>query len=310
MDTVLIARGLSKRFGAFDALKGVDLELRRGEVVGFLGPNGAGKSTTMKILTGYLAPTSGTATICGHDLAADPLACRKQIGYLPEEAPLYLDMRVDAYLDHVARLKGVARSQRRAAVVRAIERCRLAENAERHIRKLSKGNRQRVGVAQALMGEPPILILDEPTSGLDPAQVANFRDLVKSLAERHTVLLSTHILGEVEATCARVVVVAGGRTVLGEPIAALRARALSRTRLRVRLRSGTAEALVGALRARDWALDARVDGDDAVLDAPGDRRGELVAQVEAHGGLRELIEERRSLEEVFRDLVAAPAGVA
>ncbi|HYE08013.1 MAG TPA: ABC transporter ATP-binding protein, partial [Planctomycetota bacterium] len=214
---------------------------------------------------------------------------------------------VDAYLDHVARLKGVARSERRAAVVRAIERCRLAENAQRHIRKLSKGNRQRVGVAQALMGDPPILILDEPTSGLDPAQVANFRDLVKSLAERHTVLLSTHILGEVEATCGRVVVVAGGRTVLGEPIAALRARALSRTRLRVRLRDGSPAALIAALRAHAWAIDARVDGDDAVLDAPGERRGELVALAEAHGGLRELIEERRSLEEVFRDLVAAPA---
>ncbi|MBA3938162.1 MAG: ABC transporter ATP-binding protein, partial [Planctomycetes bacterium] len=155
----------------------------------------------------------------------DPLACRRAIGYLPEELPLYLDMTVTGYLDHVARLKGVAPGARRKEVVEAIEAAWLGENAKRHIRKLSKGNRQRVGLAQALLGRPPLLILDEPTSGLDPAQVANFRELIKSLAQRHTILLSTHILGEVEATCARVVVVHRGRTVASEGIDALRKRA-------------------------------------------------------------------------------------
>jgi ABC-2 type transport system ATP-binding protein len=304
MEAILSARGLSKRYGPFQALHDVSLELQRGEVVGFLGPNGAGKSTTMKILTGFVAPTGGTATIAGHDLVGDPLACRRAIGYLPEELPLYLDMTVTAYLDHVARLKGVAPGARRKEVVEAIEAAWLGENARRHIRKLSKGNRQRVGLAQALLGRPPLLILDEPTSGLDPAQVANFRELIKSLAQRHTILLSTHILGEVEATCARVVVVHRGRTVASEGIDALRRRARQVSRLRVRVREGATAPLCAALRGAGWATVVEEQGDGVLLDAPEQRRGELVALIEAHGGVRELSEERRSLEEVFRDLIA------
>ena len=303
MEAILSARGLSKRYGPFQALHEVSLELQRGEVVGFLGPNGAGKSTTMKILTGFVAPSGGSATIAGHDLVGDPLACRRAIGYLPEELPLYLDMTVTGYLDHVARLKGVAPGARRKEVVEAIEAAWLGENAKRHIRKLSKGNRQRVGLAQALLGRPPLLILDEPTSGLDPAQVANFRELIKSLAQRHTILLSTHILGEVEATCARVVVVHRGRTVASEGIDALRRRARQVSRLRVRVRSGATAALCAALQG-GWATVVEAQGDGVLLDAPEERRGELVALIEAHGGLRELSEERRSLEEVFRDLIA------
>lgn len=305
MDTVLSARDLTKRFGAFQALHGVSLELQAGEVVGFLGPNGAGKSTTMKLLTGFLAPSSGSATIAGHDLAVDPLGCRKAIGYLPEEVPLYLDMTVTAYLDHVARLKGVPAASRRREIVDAISRAWLGENATRHIRKLSKGNRQRVGLAQALLGAPPILILDEPTSGLDPAQVANFRDLIRSLAQRHTILLSTHILGEVEALCSRVIVIHRGRVVASETVEQLRQRAASVGRLRVRVRSGDPTALAAACSG--WATVVQRDGDALVLDAPSDRRSELVMLVESHGGLRELTEERRTLEEVFRDLIAQPA---
>jgi len=308
MATVLDARDLSKRFGAFQALHGVSLTLEQGEVVGFLGPNGAGKSTTMKVLTGYLAPTSGEATIAGHDLRSDPLACRRAIGYLPEEVPLYLDMTVTAYLDHVARLKGVPASERRREVVDAIDAAWLHENQHRHIRKLSKGNRQRVGVAQALLGAPPILILDEPTSGLDPAQVANFRDLIRRLATRHTILLSTHILAEVEAVCQRVVVVHQGRVVVAESIEALRHRASQVTRLRLRVRDGAIEPLRAALAATSWAQVVGVDADVLTVDAPPDRRAELVLLVEAHGGLRELVEERRALEEVFRDLIATPAA--
>jgi ABC-2 type transport system ATP-binding protein len=309
MATVLEARDLTKRFGAFQALHGVSLQLEAGEVVGFLGPNGAGKSTTMKLLTGYLAPTSGEATIAGHDLRGDPLACRKSIGYLPEEVPLYLDMTVTAYLDHVARLKGVPASSRRREVVDAIEAAWLQENQHRHVRKLSKGNRQRVGVAQALLGGPPILILDEPTSGLDPAQVANFRDLIRRLAERHTILLSTHILAEVEAVCQRVVVVHRGRVVVSESIEALRHRASQFTRLRLRVRDdGKLSELATALEQADWATVVHTDADAVTIDAPQDRRGELVKLVESHGGLRELVEERRSLEEVFRDLIAEPAA--
>jgi len=296
---------LTRRFGDFTAVNDVNLTVETGQFFGFLGPNGAGKSTTMKILTGFVAPTSGTATIAGHDLLCETLACRRSIGYLPEELPLYLDMTVTAYLDHVARLKGIARSARRLEVVDAITAAWLAENAERHIRKLSKGNRQRVGLAQALIGRPPLLILDEPTSGLDPSQVANFRDLIRSLSARHTILLSTHILAEVEATCSRVVVVHRGRTVAAEPIEALRRRATQVTRLRLRTRTPDASALHAALRAAAWVQMVSSDGDTALIDAPPERRAELVALSEAHGGLRELSEERRSLEDVFRDLIAS-----
>ena len=312
-EPILRAVGLTKSYGPFQALHGVGFALMPGDIVGFLGPNGAGKSTTMKILTGFVAPTGGTATINGHDLATDPLACRASIGYLPEELPLYLDMTVESYLDHVARLKGVHPGERRREVWEAIESAWLQENAKRHIRKLSKGNRQRVGVAQALIGKPPILILDEPTSGLDPSQVANFRDLIRRLAEKHTILLSTHILAEVEAVCRRVVVVHRGRTVVEEGIDDLRRRATTTTRLRVSVRDpSTVEALAAALETMGWASRLQRDpGAPTIhLEAPVDRRAELVALVEGHGGLRELVEERLTLEEVFRDLTGQGQPVA
>ncbi len=303
MSAILDAQGLTKHYGPFQALHGVSFQLQRGEVVGFLGPNGAGKSTTMKILTGYVAPSGGTATIAGCDLRADPLGCRRAIGYLPEELPLYLDMTVSGYLDHVARLKGVSAAIRRREVVAAIDAAWLGENADRHLRKLSKGNRQRVGVAQALIGSPPILILDEPTSGLDPSQVAHFRELLKRLAERHTILLSTHILSEVEATCSRVVVVHSGRTVAVEAVEHLRQRAAQVTRVSLRLRSGDCAGLRSALVPFTWATVLSAEADTISLDAASTHRGDLVALAEQHGGLRELVEERRSLEEVFRDLI-------
>jgi ABC-2 type transport system ATP-binding protein len=305
MPPILAAQELTKHYGPFQALHGVSFSLEPGEVVGFLGPNGAGKSTTMKILTGFVAPSGGSATIAGHDLVGDPLACRRAIGYLPEELPLYLDMTVSGYLDHVARLKGVSPGIRRREVVAAIEAAWLGENAQRHIRKLSKGNRQRVGVAQALLGSPPILILDEPTSGLDPSQVANFRELLKRLAERHTILLSTHILSEVEATCSRVVVVHRGRTVAVESVETLRSRAAQVTRVAMRLRSGDSAGLATALAASPWATVVSAHADSIVLDAAATHRGELVTLAEGHGGLRELVEERRSLEDVFHDLIGA-----
>ena len=302
--SVLEARNLAKTYGTFQALQDVSLTLEQGEIVGFLGPNGAGKSTTMKILTGFVAPTAGSATIAGHDLISDPLACRRAIGYLPEELPLYLDMTVTAYLDHVARLKGVPATERRKHVVEAIESTWLGENAKRHIRKLSKGNRQRVGVAQALLGDPPILILDEPTSGLDPSQVANFRDLIRRLSAKHTILLSTHILAEVEAVCSRVVVVHRGQLVVEESIDALRSRATRTSRVRVRVRSGDGAPLAAALTQTDWVSDIAHTGDVVTCACVAERRADLVAITEIHGGVRELSEERLSLEEVFRGLTA------
>jgi ABC-2 type transport system ATP-binding protein len=309
----LEARGLTKRFGSIEALRGVDLSLRRGEVLGVLGPNGAGKSTTMKAITGFIAADAGTVRVCGIDQAADPLACRALIGYLPEELPLYPDMKVADFLDHCARLKGIAAPERRRAVVDAMASAACAHNEKRRIRGLSKGNRQRVGLASALIGDPPILMLDEPTSGLDPSQVANFRDLIRGLAQRHAVLLSTHVMGEVDAVCDRVVVIHRGQTVLDGPIGQLRALAARIARVRVTVRSGDVGPLRAALLAAGWAQVA--DGDNPgqlAVDSDPAQRAALVALAEANGGLRELAEERVPLEIVFRDLVAGtpPAPAA
>jgi len=300
---ILEARNLRKRYGGFVALEDVSLHMEPGEVVGFLGPNGAGKTTTMKILTGFVAPSGGDATIGGHNLRAEPLACRRLIGYLPQEAPLYGDMKVDAYLDHVARLKGVPANRRHHEVSEVAGLAHLHEVRGRHIHKLSGGNRQRVGLAQALIGSPPILILDEPTAGLDPAQVANFRDLLVQLSDRHSILLSTHIMAEVEACCRRVVVVHRGRDILQAPVSELRRRSREMTRLRLRLADGDEPAFAGELAKTDWAANVSADDDGVRVEAPPDARGRLVELAQSAGGLAELVEEHRSLEEVFRDLI-------
>ena len=299
---LLEATGLAKRFATVQAVRDVSLALEPGEVVGLLGANGAGKSTTMRMLTGFFAPDAGSVRIGGIDQSADPLGCRRLVGWMPEEPPLYPDMRVRDHLDHVARLRGIDRGLRRRSVVEAIDDAHLGEVAERPIRQLSKGNRQRVGLATALIGRPPLLILDEPTSGLDPTQVSNFRGLLGRLSERHGLLLSTHILAEVAAVCHRVVVIHRGRRIADEPIAALQARSARAGRVRVRLRSGGS--LAATCAEVGWA--ARDEGGWTVVDAPVDDRARLVAMAEMHGGLAELCDERASLEQVFADLVADP----
>ena len=221
------ARGLSKRYGEFKAVDSVTFSIGKGEVVGFLGPNGAGKTTTMRMLTGFLPPTDGTAVIAGHDIFQDSLAARRCVGYLPETLPLYPEMTVVSYLTYVARIKDVPRAKRREAVERAIERCGLAGTHRRVIGTLSKGFRQRVGLAQAIVHSPPVLILDEPTVGLDPLQIREIRALIAGLAappageEQHTVILSTHILAEVEAICRRVILISNGRKVVDAPLSEL-----------------------------------------------------------------------------------------
>ncbi len=297
---MLIAESLSKTFGPVRAVDGISFRVAPGEIVGLLGPNGAGKSTTIRMLAGCLAPDAGRVTVEGRDLTADP-AARVRLGYAPEEPPLYDDMRTEDYLVHIARLKGIPAGARRAAAAAAIAAVELQANAKRRLGILSKGNRQRAALAQALLGDPAALLLDEPTNGLDPAQVANLRDLLRGLAARHAVLLSTHVLGEVDALCTRVVVIHRGRVLADEPIERLRDRAKV-TRVRIRLRDGTPESLVAALPP---GAQGHVEAGCAVIDAPPDLRPALVAAAEAKGGLRELVEERRSLEEVFRDLIAA-----
>ncbi|MDH3686610.1 MAG: ABC transporter ATP-binding protein [Myxococcales bacterium] len=221
------ARGICKRYGDLVAVDDVSFKVGRGEVVGFLGPNGAGKTTTMRILTGFLPATDGTGLIAGYDIFDEPLAARRSVGYLPETPPLYPEMDVFHYLKYVSKLKDVPRASRLSAVDRAVERCGLGDVSRRVIGSLSKGYRQRVGLAQAIVHEPPVLILDEPTVGLDPIQIREIRTLIRDLASesagegRQTVILSTHILAEVEAICERVMLIAGGRKMLDAPLAEL-----------------------------------------------------------------------------------------
>ncbi len=215
---------LSKRFGSIHAVRGVSFGIGRGEIVGLLGPNGAGKTTTMRILTTYLSPTSGRAVLAGCDVLDQPLEVRRKVGYLPENVPLYGEMRVREFLRFRAGLKDIARSQRRRAIGEAVGRCKLAEVENRIIGQLSRGYRQRVGLAEAMLHDPEILILDEPTSGLDPLQIREARDLIRELGQRHTILLSTHILPEVEAVCGRVIIIASGRIALDDALANLQRR--------------------------------------------------------------------------------------
>ena len=213
--------GLTKDYGTVVAVRDVSFSVGRGEVVGFLGPNGAGKSTTLRILAGFLGATSGKVRVNGHDIAEASLAARASLGDIPEAAPLYPELRVREYLEFRARLKRVPRAKRAASVERALERANLREVSETTIGHLSKGFRQRVGLADALVADPPLLILDEPTAGLDPNQVREVRALIKELAADHTVLLSTHILSEVEATCQRALVIDRGRLVAQGSLAEL-----------------------------------------------------------------------------------------
>jgi ABC-2 type transport system ATP-binding protein len=217
--------GLSKRYGDFEAVRDLSFEIGAGEVVGFLGPNGAGKTTTMRMLTGFIPPTDGEVRIAGHDVFSDSLAARRAMGYLPETPPLYPEMTPRAYVDFVAKLKDVPRAKRKGDVERALERCGLLDVQNREIRQLSKGYRQRVGLAQAIVHNPKVLILDEPTVGLDPIQIREIRALIGDLAGTggQTVLLTTHILPEVEAICQRVILLDRGRKALDQPMAELTA---------------------------------------------------------------------------------------
>ncbi len=211
---MISAQRLAKHYGSVEALGGVDFNVTTGEIVGLLGPNGAGKTTTMRLLTTYLAPSAGTALVAGFDICREPERVREAIGYLPETPPLYPELRVGEYLAFVARIKQIPRTRVRQAIETAIERCGLASVSNRLCGQLSRGFRQRVGIAQALIHEPPVIILDEPTSGLDPAQIIEMRKLILSLKGKHTVVLSTHILSEVTSVCSKVIIIAGGKVAM------------------------------------------------------------------------------------------------
>lgn len=208
---MISAKNLTKNFGEKCAVKDVSFEVEKGEILGFLGPNAAGKTTTMRILTGYFPPTSGTATVAGFDILENSLEARRKVGYLPENFPLYKDMRVSEFLAFVASIKGIPHSDRKAAIGGALEKCDLTQEADNFIGRLSKGYCQRVGIAQAIINNPDVLILDEPTSGLDPNQIVEIRNLIRGFAGKSTVILSSHILPEVSMTCQRVIIINKGQ---------------------------------------------------------------------------------------------------
>jgi ABC-2 type transport system ATP-binding protein len=321
-DVMIYANGLTKRYGSFRALDDVSFEVRRGEVVGFLGPNGAGKSTTMRILTCFIAPTSGTAKVRGQDVFDDTLAVRSSLGYLPQRAPLYLEMTVYEYLRFAAQVRNIDHSTFKRRARNVVEVCGLAQSLSKEIRHLSHGYRQRVGLAQALIHDPPILILDEPTSDLDPNEKSEFLNYLKQIGKDRTVLLSTHNLKEVESACARAIIVSRGRVVADGALDEIRAKS-GRVRYIVSVQEsvGTSpyrgsgplpkqsevEAALGNLRGvkkvaelptDDRAHAYAIDGEDNQ-----DIRADIFRLIADKGWvLLELHRDTQTLEDVFRQL--------
>ena len=297
-------QSLTKRFGSQAAVSEVTFSVRQGEIVGFLGPNGAGKTTTMRVLTGFLPPTEGTARIDGHDVVKDSRQARATLGYLPESAALYPEMRVREYLAYRARLEGISGPDVRTRVEEMVGRCLLEEVADRKVENLSRGYRQRASLAGALVHRPPVLILDEPTVGLDPAQIIKIREMIRSLGRERAVLLSTHILPEVDAVCDRVLIIDRGRIIAEGTPEELRRRLSGTPVVRAAFRGevAAAEALSG-LPGVVAATETSADGETRVRVecAPGAEVSEEIVREAVSRGwiLRELSREAVSLEDVF-----------
>lgn len=311
MSASITVERLTKRYGVHAAVDDVSFEVERGEVVGFLGPNGAGKSTTLRILVGFLGATAGRALIEGHDVALDPDEARRALGYMPEAVPLYTEMRVREYLKFRAELKGVVRRERISAVGKAMELARITDVADTLIDHLSKGYRQRVGLADALVSDPRVLVLDEPTAGMDPNQIREVRDLIKSLGGSHTVLLSTHILPEVEASCARVVVIDKGRLVAqGTPSELSRLRTPPRLEVVVRGPEAAWRRAIGDVEFLTLISHQREgDAERILLETPADEKARAGAAEQLADALvresvriRSIATGKASLEEVFTAL--------
>ncbi len=306
-DHAIRADNLVKKYGPVVAVNHISFAVAPGELVGFLGPNGAGKSTTMRILTTFMPATSGIATVCGHDVMENPMAVRQNIGYLPESVPLYPEMRVEEYLLYRAKLKGVDRATRRARLEASLEKCRVKEVRRRLLGTLSKGYRQRVGLADALLADPKVLILDEPTSGLDPIQIRETLAAIKALAGTHTVLLSTHILSEVEAICDRVIIINRGSLMWDGQLSALASEVPTLVMDLAGPAGAVAEWLptvagprvARALPAEDGLIRCEVE------QAAGEDLRETLAKqaVERGFGLRRLDLRRKNLETLYTEVV-------
>jgi ABC-2 type transport system ATP-binding protein len=306
---VIEVQHITKRYGRVTAVDDVSFRVERGEILGFLGPNGAGKTTTMRILTGYMPATNGRATVAGFDVFDKPIEAKRRTGYLPETPPLYPDMTVREYLDFVSRIKGVPSKERRDRVGAVMKRVHIDDMATRHCGKLSKGYRQRVGIAQALIHNPDVLILDEPTAGLDPKQILETRQLIRSLAGDHTIVLSTHILPEVSQTCQRVVIINKGRVVAVDTPENLTARLRGAETMFVQVDAPGADvstalaAIPGVTRVGVADLRGVTGAFEIESEHGTDVRRDIARAIVTKGwGLLELRPMRMSLEEIFLQL--------
>lgn len=311
---------LTKRYGPFTAVNDLSFRVERGEILGFLGPNGAGKTTTMRILTGYMPATEGRAIVAGFDVFDQPIEAKRRTGYLPETPPLYPDMSVREYLTFVSKIKGVPSSERKQRINTVMEKTRIADMANRLCSRLSKGYKQRVGLAQALIHNPDVLILDEPTAGLDPKQIIETRKLIKELAGDHTIILSTHILPEVSQTCQRVVIINKGHAVAIDTPDNLTARLRGTETMYVQVDTAGVDAtqalskVDGVTRVVEADRLHGLTGYEIESEQGRDVRRELSRAIVSNGwGLLELRPMRMSLEEIFLSLTTedapqAPAG--
>jgi ABC-2 type transport system ATP-binding protein len=295
---------LSKIYGSTTAISDVDFTVEKGEILGFLGPNGAGKTTTMRILSGYIPATTGTARIAGYDVHQQSLEVRRRIGYLPENPPLYPEMTVESFLDFVARIKGISSGDRKARVDLVLSKCQLLEKRKIIIRKLSKGYKQRVGIAQAIIHDPPVIILDEPTVGLDPKQIIEVRNLIKSLAGEHTIILSTHILPEVSITCDRATIINRGRIVANNITTATPASSSYEIEI-----EGDRDSLLEILQQLPQVEQAAKVGDNLlkIVGQVGTNLGAELARIVVNNGynLLEMRRTRKTLEDIFLEVIGS-----
>ncbi len=310
---MITARDLTKNYGPVAALKGVSFEVAEGEIIGLLGPNGAGKTTLMKILTGYIHPSGGTATVAGHDVLAEPRRVQAEIGYLPENAPLYSELTVQGSLRLMAELRGIPRAEQFRAISDAARATGLADRLIRPVGTLSKGYRQRVGLAQAILHRPKVLILDEPTNGLDPRQIVEVRQLIKELAKNSTVIVSSHILSEIEATCDRVLIIIDGELKTDARLADLAATGNLLVRFADQEPGPYVEGIKKLAGVSNVLIADRRDGQLTlrVATAGGEELGPAIFRLACDNGwpLAGLQQETRTLETVFNEVTAAAGGI-
>ena len=318
MTSRIETQNLTKRFGPITAVDGVSLSVEPGEVLGFLGPNGAGKSTTMKMITGFLEPTAGSAIVCGHNVQDDPVAAKRKIGYLPEGAPTYGDMTTLSYLSFIAQIRGFDGTECRKRVDSAVEKVALEEVLHQRIETLSKGFKRRVGFAQAILHDPPVLIMDEPTDGLDPNQKRHVRALIRKMAADKAIIISTHILEEVESVCSRAVIIARGKIRADGRPDSLRSRAANHNAVVITVSDTDAQKIRHQLEnlaaVKSVEIVGTVDGISKLRAYPknGKALATQVAEVVRNGDIsvQEIFVEQGSLDDVFWDMTAADAGKA